>query len=328
MTADIPRVLGSGSKWVASTALLAMIQAANASVDDKMTKYLSWWKEDNRTLKHFLQMTSGMVADGTDSRIDGGPPDNDERKTLNKQQNLAFFGCNLGPKNVSHSECMRKVYERTTPLYPPGKYFMYGTLTFNFVAAAMEVALGKPIDVLLKEYLLDPLKMAGPWTNMINQDEAAIVPSLGGGLVATNREYAGFLQAMLKKSFLPVHLHDTQEAIELKFEQYSTQNQVFGPYGMGIWGECIQGSYFSGWPESCQNNQRITHPGCFGYWDWISRRDGYFFSMMPSYTCDESNGWCGRGVKPDDPESCPELTFSQMYRDAVIGNIDDLFVKK
>lgn len=329
MTADVRRVLGSGSKWIASTALLAMIDAANASVDDPMSKFLPYWKDDGRKLKHFLQMTSGMVSDGTDQRVNGAP-DNDDRKKLGTRQELLFANCSYGPrKATSHADCMQAVYEKgPDPIYEPGQYFMYGTLTFNFVAAAMEAAHNKPIDQLLQEYLLGPLDFKGPWGDgAATTGPTPMIPMLGAGLVASNRELARFLQRMLQKSFLKPETHDRQEKIEMTFEQYSTQNQGFGPYGFGIWGECINGCFLSGWPESCQNNQRITHPGCFGYWDFISRRDGYFFSMMPSYTCDERNGWCGTGHKPEGGESCPELSFSGAFRQNVIGQLDDLFVK-
>ena len=43
MKLDTPQLLGSGSKWAASTALLSMIATANASLDDPISKYLSWW---------------------------------------------------------------------------------------------------------------------------------------------------------------------------------------------------------------------------------------------------------------------------------------------
>ena len=336
MSLDTKRVLGSGSKWAASTAMLALVHAANASVDDKMSKYLDWWTTDakdprsNATLRHFLTMTSGMVTDGTDGAVALNNSDAKRRVAHSELGYGAFLGCAL--TTLSHQDCVRALYDVSPALYAPGDYFMYGTLTFNFVAAAMEVAHGEPIEALLETYFLGPLNMTGPWSSRVSDDEPAAiattrVPLLGGGLAATAAEMDGFMARMLRKDFLPGGLHDVQEAISTSYAQYSTQNQVFGPYGMGIWHECLMGGFNPAdpFPASCAKATRITHPGCYGYWNYVSRPKKYYFNFLPSYTCDASNAYCGYGEKPPGGESCPAITWSETFRLEVGVFLEDLF---
>ncbi|KAH8088854.1 beta-lactamase [Aureococcus anophagefferens] len=317
------RVLGSGSKWAASTAMLALVHAANASVDDKMSKYLDWWTTDakdprsNATLRHFLTMTSGMVTDGTDGAV---ALNNSDAKRRVAHSKLGYGATASGPLRRVARALRRR------------DYFMYGTLTFNFVAAAMEVAHGEPIESLLETYFLGPLNMTGPWSSRVSDDEPAAlattrVPLLGGGLAATAAEMDGFMARMLRKDFLPGGLHDVQEAISTSYAQYSTQNQVFGPYGMGIWHECLMGGFNPAdpFPASCAEATRITHPGCYGYWNYVSRPKKYYFNFLPSYTCDASNAYCGYGEKPPGGESCPAITWSETFRLEVGVFLEDLF---
>merc|ERR1712216_457020 len=175
---------------------------------------------------------------------------------------------------------------------------MYGTLTFNYVAAAMEAALGKPIEELLKEHFLTPLNMTGPWDSRASPLEPRFVvtsrvPLLGAGLTASAAEMDGFMRRMLRMDFLPHELHVEQEKMETSYAQYSSQNQDFGPYGLGIWNECFLGGFSADdpFPLSCRNARRISHPGCFGYWNYVSRRDNYYLNFLPAYTCDHSNAW-------------------------------------
>ncbi|CAE8639456.1 unnamed protein product [Polarella glacialis] len=308
MTVQKKLVLGSGSKWPAATALLAMIAHAEADLDAPMSKHLSWWTTDPKdprskaTLRHFLTMTSGMVTDGTDSKTDFS--DGELRQNYSKTASIVGFATCFG----TNTQCVRKLYEASPALYAPGEYFMYGTLTFNYVAAAMEAVLHRPIDLLLQEHFLQPMGMKTAfWLPPIK-------PLLGAGLTASAEDMGKFLQRMLRKDFLPRWLHDEQENITLRFEQYSTQNAGFGPYGMGLWGECIDGCWTQAWPQECQAAKRFSHPGCYGYWNYISRRDGYYFNFFPSYTCDKSNGWCGTGQKPQALESCPALNAATQVR--------------
>jgi len=347
MTLSTKRLLGSGSKWAASTALLSMMAAANASLDDRINKYLNWWTRDpadsrsSVTLRNFLQMTSGMVTDGTDGALalncteSTTQPRECDAARRAKHSSVAFgafLGCAAPPLKRSHAECVRLLYDVSPPLYPPGKYFMYGTLTFNFVAAAMEVALNKSIATLLQEHFLRPLNFSGPWTSEGSPVEPKFlvnpqVPLLGGGLTADATEMGRFMRRMLRKDFLPPPLHEEQERVSMTYEQFSTQNAIFGPYGLGIWGECLYGGFDGlAYPPSCRAAHRITHPGCFGYWDFVSRRDGYYYNFLPAYHCSLANMWCGTGHPPPTAESCPEISFSSMLKTNVQGFLDDIFV--
>lgn len=278
MTINTPQLLGSGSKWPAATALLAMIHGAGADLDAPISKYLDYWttnESDPRsqvTMRHFLSMTSGMVTDGSDSslfRQDGKK----RQKYANNHPGQAFlYTC-----NDTHYECMKQVYEDSPAFCPPGKYFSYATMTFNFVAAAMEAVHQKKIGDLLVEYLIAPVGMEAMW---VPYDK----PVLGFNLYSSAKEMSKFLQAALGKRILPKFLHDEQERIEETFEMYSTTNLGYGPYGMGMWGHC-PGMGFRAWPEDCQLARRRSHPGCFGYYPVIDRRDGFYYNFLPRYTC-------------------------------------------
>ena len=344
MSMRTKRLLGSGSKWPAATALLSMMHQANAKLDDPISKYLTWWTTDtsdpraNATLRHFLSMTSGMVADGTDGALNLNCtmelkcPDAVRRKQHSLTAFAAFFGCAVPALNRTHAECVRLLYDASPALHAPGQYFMYGTLTFNFVGAAMEVALGKPIDVLLQEHFLRPLQFSGPWTSQGAPFEPAVldnpvVPLLGGGLMADAIESERFLQRMLRMDFLPRALHEQQEdASAMPYSAYSTANAMYGPYGLGVWGECWYGGFATAYPAPCQSAHRITHPGCFGYWPFISRRDGYYFNFLPSYQCDLANNWCGSGKPLAGVETCSALGFAATVKSALQGLLDDVFV--
>ena len=80
-------------------------------------------------------------------------------------------------------------------------------------------------------------------------------------------------------------------------------------------------------PPMCVRSERITHPGCFGYWNYVSRPKRYYFDFLPSYTCDASNDWCAYGKKPPTGESCPELTWSQQFRLEIGVFLDDILAR-
>ena len=68
------------------------------------------------------------------------------------------------------------------------------------------------------------------------------------------------------------------------------------------------------------------HPGCYGYWNHVTRTGRqYYYNFLPSYTCDESNGWCGYGRKPPGGESCPAITWSMGFRLQIGYYLDALF---
>merc|ERR1711965_907410 len=105
--------------------MLALIHGANASLDDKMSKYLSYWTTDETdprsraTLRHFLTMTSGMVTDGTDGAVALNNSDAKARVAHSKVGYGAFLGCSLVP-GATHGACARALYDASPALYAPG----------------------------------------------------------------------------------------------------------------------------------------------------------------------------------------------------------------
>jgi len=288
MTLKTPSVLASGSKWPAATALLKMIDHAKADLDAPMSRYLSWWTTNSSdprsraTMRHFLSMTSGMVTDGDDMNAQF-LNDSSIRKAYSQNGMPVYFACT----ETSNIACMQKVYDASPALFVPGEYFSYGSLSFNFVAAAMEAIYQKNIGDLLDEYFLRPLNFTGKWWPHEK-------PLLGGTLVASADDMDKFNLAMLRREFLSPVLHNEQEHITLQYDQYSTSNLVTGPYGLGVWADCDRMGP-QPWPLECQLARRFTHMGCNGYWNYVNRRDGYYYNFLPMYTCDTHNNWCGGG---------------------------------
>lgn len=348
MTLAEKQVLASASKWPAATALLLMMDAANVSVDDPISKYLSWWTTDpadprsRATLRHFLTMTSGMIMDGNDGALELNCTlenvlacdDFQRRLAHGLTTNSTFYECAVASAGRANAECVRAMYGAAPALYAPGRYFAYATLSFQFVAAAMEVALGQPIEALLRQYFLTPLGFSGPWISQCSmpREPAEInpkVPVLGCGLVADNVEMSRFHRRMLRRDVLPHQLHEAQETVDMPFAQFSTSNAVWGPYGFGVWGMCLYGGVSSALPPPCVDAAtggalRITHPGKYGYIGAISRRNGFYFSLMPTYTCDASNAWCASG-QPPGPNDAPALFYALRSYAFFASFMDDIF---
>ena len=120
-------------------------------------------------------------------------------------------------------------------------------------------------------------------------------------------------------------MHVLQETIQTSYAQFSTGNALWGPYGLGVWGLCLFGGFSVDYPPPCRHAERFSHPGKYGYLGVISRRDRFWFSLMPSYYCDDANAWCEIG-HPPGPNDAPGLSpYAVRYLDSIESYMTDVF---
>ncbi|KAJ1462350.1 beta-lactamase/transpeptidase-like protein [Pelagophyceae sp. CCMP2097] len=323
MNADVIKPLASGSKWPAATALMATFHAHNVSIDEPLSKYLDWWASsplDARskvTLRQVMSMTTGMIVD---SDCDISLNDCAERKALGKVGFEAFAGC-----KGDLPQCAKELYDALPhkPMYAPGEKFMYSSLSFQFAAAVAVAVSGMPIGELLDRFVLGPLKM-GPECFWADSDKN---PLLGGGLNCNGRQMDKFVHAMLVDELVPRRVREEMETVQVtELSQYSTTTAFWGPYCMGNWLECIHGQYGVVVPQQCVDAGRHGHPGCGGYYDFVHRRAGYYFSMLPSWECTAQNAYCGTGSPDAWGAGCPALYgYATSLRIGIAGFLDDIF---
>jgi CubicO group peptidase (beta-lactamase class C family) len=147
---------GSVGKQFTATAVMMLVEAGKAGLDDRLNKYFasspSWWKEV--TIRELLSHTAGF----TDY-----PENFDYQKEYSEDQLL-------------------KIVESIPPAYPPGTHWSYSNLGYLTLGILIHRVTGKFYGDLLQEKIFKPLGMSA--TRIIG--EADIIPNRSSGYVLEN----------------------------------------------------------------------------------------------------------------------------------------------
>ena len=202
---------------------------------------------------------------------------------------------------------------------PPGGAFRYASFTFDLLTGAIERALDRPFDDLLRELVLDPLEMAdtgfdmppaGPrrapvvYGNLPGSmprlpgvsDEYAVaayssVRLAGGGLWSTAHDLVRFGRALLRGGELDGVRLLGRPLVELMTREVTVN-------GLGATGDLLTDEHYAiGWgkpgPTSAGSSSAFGHGGLTGTRLWIDPERDLVFVFL-------SGTWAGADPLIDD----------------------------
>lgn len=127
--------LASLSKPFTASAILALAADGRLAIDDPVGRYVngldSHWAKV--TIEHLLTHSAGLPAEIHNRNWDGDP--------------------RFEP--IDPEELIRRV-NRFRPDHPPGAGYNYGNVTYNLLAAIIELVSGQPWEIFLQERLMRP----------------------------------------------------------------------------------------------------------------------------------------------------------------------------
>ncbi|MBL7818478.1 MAG: beta-lactamase family protein [Saprospiraceae bacterium] len=194
------------SKMVTSVAAFKAIEMGKLALNDKATKYVSYWSTDGNkkdiTLSQLLSHRSGIVHYGKDE---------DEIKICNYNQSA------YNAHNDFNAEQSVKVFKNCDLAFTPGSKYRYTTFGFNLAGAIVEEATNKPYETFVKEnisnkagmpsmtgYSSDPGGIGKDCNTFLNKDtEGDVEWKLPGGGWASNiTDMTNFLKGMCNGIYL------------------------------------------------------------------------------------------------------------------------------
>lgn len=247
--------IASASKWLASAAIMRLVERGELSLDDHPQDYIEWWTSDPEdprskiTLAHLLSFTSGF----------GGSP---LEVTCVNRARATLDGCS------------REIYDEFFLYEEPGETFYYGPAHMHFAALMAEGATGKGWNDIFAEEVVMPLGMGQETLYTVASPEH---PRIAGGISSNGEDYARFLRAILAGEYLARSLdvmsedHTPSGEVELAYSPLTAHGFEWH-YGFGLWRECPSETFTNG----CADHVRISSPGAYGFYPWIDREHSYW----------------------------------------------------
>jgi CubicO group peptidase (beta-lactamase class C family) len=235
----------STSKLVAAVVLLDLVDAGRLSLSSRPHDLISFWEEDQVTLRDLLSFTSGFADEPLCVNLPG----------------------------ADFEQCVRRIHDdNRAGAAPPGSEFAYSSAHMQ-VAGLMAVratgaaGFAEVFDAWRQKTGLFPTG-AFDLPSLEN-------PRLAGGMHWTAAEYLDFLRALARGELLAPA---TQAA--LFADQRGAAVVVASPagrvtgedwsYGLGNWLECRSASF------DCGAGHRNSSPGAYGAYPFIDFDHGYF----------------------------------------------------
>jgi CubicO group peptidase (beta-lactamase class C family) len=150
-TPDTRFPLLSITKTFTSTIILKLQDENKLSVNDNLTKYFPDYPNGTKiTIHHLLAHSSGIHNYTDDIGVEDSAIVN---HPISKERVVSQF--------------------RDKPLdFPPGKYYSYNNSGFFLLGLIIEKVTGKPYEIVVRDYILDPLGMTQSGFDFINLSAA------------------------------------------------------------------------------------------------------------------------------------------------------------
>jgi CubicO group peptidase (beta-lactamase class C family) len=244
--------IASSGKWLASAAILAVVDEGKLSLDDPVSKWLPEFSNDPKgkaTLRQLFSHTSGY------------PPYQPDDKPRDGYQSCA--------ESVKHLLPLPLVTA-------PGEKFDYGGLAMQVAGRMAEVATGKTWETIFQDKIARPLGMTSTRFTPVDPGHT---PMLGGGAVSTLSDYSKFLtliggdgvyqgKRLISEAGMQAMQADQVGGAAVKIDEYVERargNMHHGVYGLGMWREEIDGG---------SNATLISSPSWAGTYPWIDKLTG------------------------------------------------------
>lgn len=264
MKPDTVFAIFSMSKTFLGAAMMCAIDEGKISLDDPASKYLP-------------EFADVKMKDGSKPKRPLTVRD------LSSHVNGLRGGYQLVNRDIPMREVARKL--AATPLVAqPGETFSYGTATVDAAGACLEVAVGKPFEVYLKEKILDPLGMVdttfSPNADQIRRlvkaytsDDKPLRPAAdncarqlvfpkekplcaapGGGLFSTPQDIVKFSQMLAHHGEWKGKRLISRKTFDEIFAVKQTPAAITNPYTCGSW---LYGDWF-GHEGAMRTDQRAN----------------------------------------------------------------------
>jgi CubicO group peptidase (beta-lactamase class C family) len=195
----------SVSKPLTAVAAFKAIESGKMKLDDKVTKYVPYWKTDGKkgdiTIRNLLSQRSGIIHYVN--------KDNDKKETYYTDRYTAN-------RNFDPKQTVSVFYDAPLHCDPDTKYY-YSSFGYNLLGAAIEGATGIPYEKYVLDNIGTKANMTGltPYPedpggyikdcngNLSNKDGITIQWRLpGGGWGSTIEDFSKFLQGLVNGTFL------------------------------------------------------------------------------------------------------------------------------
>jgi serine-type D-Ala-D-Ala carboxypeptidase len=244
--------IASAGKWLASAALLAVVDEGKLSLDDTVEKWLPEFKNDPKgkaTLRQLFSHTSGF------------PPYQPDDRPHDGYQTCAESVAHLLP---------------LAPHFKPGEQFDYGGLAMQTVGRMAEIATGKDWETIFQEKIARPLGMTKTRFTPVDPGHT---PMLAGAAVSTLHDYSRFLtlidgngvfegRRIISEKSMKEMIADQVGTARVKREEFVERvrgNTHKGIYGLGMWREEL---------DDKGDATLMSSPSWAGTYPWIDRKTG------------------------------------------------------
>lgn len=251
-TEDTEVFIASSGKWLASAALLAVVDEGKLSLDDTVEKWLPEFKNDPKgkaTLRQLFSHTSGF------------PPYQPDDKPRDNYQTCAESVAHLLP---------------LPPHFKPGEQFDYGGLAMQTAGRMAELATGKDWETIFQEKIARPLGMTKTRFTPVDPGHT---PMLAGAAVSTLHDYSRFLtliagngvfegRRIVSETSMKEMVADQIGTARVKREEFVERvrgNTHHGIYGLGMWREELDDKGAA---------TLMSSPSWAGTYPWIDRKTG------------------------------------------------------
>lgn len=245
---DEPVPVGSARKWLASAAILSLVEEGILELDRPIADWLPLYDQpykDRITLRMLLAHTSGMV---------GRPPS----------------GLCSGAGTLAG--CVDRLAD--VPLVSePGTTFSYSSAGYNVASRAAEVATGERWQELLEERVFGPLRM----DDVVFEPAGPGLPDMVGDLRVSTRTYVRFLAMVLDGGRVgDRQLLDPRTIDEMVGGQTNSVPKIgsvpkkswwpegYDYYGLGMWRNVV---------DAEGRAQVLTSEGRHNFMAWIDWRN-------------------------------------------------------
>lgn len=264
MTPDTLFAIFSMTKTFAGAAVMCAIDDGKLSLDDEVSRFIPEFAdvvmEDGSKPKRALTIRD-LMCHVTGFR----------------------FGCRVVDRDIPLREVARRLAASKLKRQP-GETFVYGNTWICTGAACVEIAVGKPFEVYLKERILDPLgmkdttfepdaeqlkRLVKAYTSddkplrpaadscvkqLVFPKKNKVYPAAAGGLFSTPRDMIRFSQMLAHHGEWKGKRIISRETFDRIFAVKQTPESIVNPYSVGSW---IYGDWF-GHEGAMRTDQRAN----------------------------------------------------------------------
>lgn len=230
--------ISTASLWLASAAILAVLEKNNTSLDTEIGKILPQFQGEKGkvTIRQLLSHTSGFPTNSI----------------------------HLRSRSLTLAQSVDSIAKSVNLVKTPGKTFSYGGVSIQIAARVTEVISKKSWEQLFFDEIAKPCQMT------VTDFGKAKSTNVGDGAYSSAKDYNNFLKMILNKGIynntrvlsenaINEMLTDHTGGLPLGYTPYrfrTSQNSRF--YGLGVWIERIDPKTKMGTEVSCQGARGFT----------------------------------------------------------------------